>query len=157
METQQSVFGGHTRGDHAGLQPRGEGTKYTWLEAASGRRPVTIGPRTSTSTPCVCVGGSEKKARVHCVPFCGEKVAADQACIATTVFSSLRPIQVLRLILGSCDIGMQRSRTRLVAWRICSAHPIYLERLAAEMQYAWVLVVRSYVLFRATFVISKSH
>jgi hypothetical protein len=117
METQQSVFGGHTRGDHAGLQPRGEGTKYTWLEAASGPRPVIIGPRTSTSTPCVCVGGSKKKkARVHCVPFCGEKVAADQACITTTVFSSLRPIQVLRLILGSGDIGMQRSRTRLVAW-----------------------------------------
>jgi hypothetical protein len=101
METQQSVFGGHTRGDHAGLQPRGEGTKYTWLEAASGPR--------------------------------------------------------LRLILGSGDIGMQRRRTRLVAWGMFSAHLMYLERLAAEMQYAWVLVMRPYVLFRATFVISKSH
>jgi hypothetical protein len=40
---------------------------------------------------------------------------------------------------------------------MCSAHLMYLERLAAEMQYAWVLVMRSYVLFRATFVISKSH
>jgi hypothetical protein len=105
---------------------------------------------------CLC-WRKQKKARVHCVPFCGEKVAADQACITTTVFSSLRPIQVLRLILGSGDIGMQRSRTRLVAWGMCSAHLMYLERLAAEMQYAWVLVMRSYVLFRATFVISKSH
>jgi hypothetical protein len=157
METQQSVFGGHTRGDHAGLQPRGEGTKYTWLEAASGPRPVIIGPRTSISTPCVCVGGSKKKGKSTLRPILRRKgrggpgLHHNNRVFVTTTDTSAEAHPWFRRY----RYATEQNQTRGLG--MCSAHLMYLERLAAEMQYAWVLVMRSYVLFRATFVIFKSH
>jgi hypothetical protein len=89
-------------------------------------------------------------------PSCGLGVAANQASVGKTKSSSPQPIQVLRLIIGLHDAGINKVKPYLELWHIQSTHHIYLRRMDSEVQYGWALLMRSFV-FRATFLTSNAH